>query len=205
MIDRRLLAATAAMATMLAGMHGLHAQSMGQGGSIVGNGFAPVVQPHEAAPAAKPAPGAALPGAINTAPAAPAEKLATDMSPNDALFDAIDRGDMPAVRDALSRGADLGAQNVLGMTPIELSVDLGRNAITFLLLSERGADAPASKAPATAVAALKPARHARPATTLASSTRAMRPTQAAPAGVRYADTNPGTPIPQAGFLGFGNP
>ena len=47
------------------------------------------------------------------------------MEPNDALFDAINRGDIAAARDAISRGADLGARNILGMTPMELSVDLG--------------------------------------------------------------------------------
>ena len=59
------------------------------------------------------------------------------MSPNDALFDAINRGDIAAARDALSRGAELDAHNLLGMTPMELSVDLGRNDISFLLLSYR--------------------------------------------------------------------
>ena len=67
------------------------------------------------------------------------------MSPNDMLFDAINRGDAGDAREALARGADLGAHNVLGMTPVDLSVDLSRNDITFLLLSLRGAsraDAP---------------------------------------------------------------
>ena len=62
------------------------------------------------------------------------------MEPTDALFDAINRGDINAARDAISRGANLRGHNVLGMTPMELSVDLGRNDISFLLLSMRGAD-----------------------------------------------------------------
>jgi ankyrin repeat protein len=62
------------------------------------------------------------------------------MPPTDALFDAINRGDIAAARDALNRGADLNGVNVLGMTPMELSVDLGRNDISFLLLSMRGED-----------------------------------------------------------------
>ena len=43
-------------------------------------------------------------------------------------------------RDAISRGADLQGHNILGMTPLELSVDLGRNDISFMLLSMRAAD-----------------------------------------------------------------
>ena len=86
------------------------------------------------------APPPALPGAASHANSvAPATKNPTDMSPNDALFDAINRGDIAGARDALSRGAELEAHNVLGMTPMELSVDLGRNDISFLLLSYRGA------------------------------------------------------------------
>src|SRR5690349_7353342 len=79
------------------------------------------------APAAAPrvAPPPALPGAKPTGTAAPSDRPALDMEPNEALFDAINRGDIGAARDAISRGADLGARNVLGMTPMELSVDLG--------------------------------------------------------------------------------
>ena len=62
------------------------------------------------------------------------------MQPTDALFDAINRGDIATARDAISRGADLQGQNILGMTPLELSIDLGRNDISFLLLSMRAAD-----------------------------------------------------------------
>ena len=81
----------------------------------------------------------ALPGATRSpAGAAPASKPPTDLSPNDALFDAINRGDIDVARDAIARGADLDARNLLGMTPMELSVDLGRNDISFLLLSYRG-------------------------------------------------------------------
>src|ERR1700742_258930 len=82
----------------------------------------------------------AIPGATARAPAAPASKGTADLSPTDALFDAINRGDIAAARDALNRGADLNGVNILGMTPMELSVDLSRNDISFLLLSMRGED-----------------------------------------------------------------
>lgn len=137
----------------------------------------------------------ALPGArSNAGAAAPAARSASDMSPNDALFDAINRGDMAAVRDAVNRGADLNTHNVLGLTPAELSVDLGRNDITFLLLSMRGETKGTPKATQPATAAAKP-----------PVVKAAAPV--APAKVEtprlYANDG-GTPIPNAGFLGFGS-
>lgn len=61
-----------------------------------------------------------------------------DQNPTKSLFDAINVGNMMDVQDALNRGADLHATNVLGQTPLEMSVDLNRDRITFLLLSMRG-------------------------------------------------------------------
>ena len=90
--------------------------------------------------AAKIPPPPALPGAASTGSPAPANHAPVDMQPTDALFDAINRGDIATARDAISRGADLHGQNILGMTPLELSIDLGRNDISFLLLSMRAAD-----------------------------------------------------------------
>ena len=87
-----------------------------------------------------------MPGAQSQAgSAAPAERIPMDMPPTEALFDAINRGDIAAARDALNRGADIDARNVLGMTPLDSSIDLGRNDISFLLLSMRGAGSAASQ------------------------------------------------------------
>jgi hypothetical protein len=154
-------------------------------------------------PAVVPPP--ALPGATsNSSMVAPATRIPTDMSPNDALFDAINRGDVAAARDALSRGADLNAQNLLGMTPMELSIDLGRNDISFVLLSYRGADT--SSTPPTQSAEAKPT----PAKTAAGKTAARTPVvpvkavePAAPQTPRLFANDGGTPVPGAGFLGFG--
>lgn len=150
-------------------------------------------------------PPSALPGAAPTF--APAEKTETDLPPTEALFDAINRGDIASARDALGRGADLNAHNVLGMTPLELSVDLSRNDITFLLLSLRGAD---TSRPGLAASGTKPApAKARPAQTAAShpAPKAPKPAPAAAATLptrQYAGQGDGgTPSPQAGFLGFG--
>jgi hypothetical protein len=143
----------------------------------------------------------ALPGAASTGNAAPARNIPTDMEPNDALFDAINRGDIGAAREAISRGADLHGTNVLGMTPLELSVDLGRNDISFLLLSMRAPDdSKARHAPAVA-AKQPPVKQAkqvppRPPARVAASGPA--PSQTA----RLYSGDGGSPNPDAGFLGF---
>jgi hypothetical protein len=156
-----------------------------------------------------PAPAAAIPGAKPREPAAPPTRPATEMQPTEALFDAINRGDIAAARDSLNRGADLNGVNVLGMTPMELSVDLGRNDISFLLLSMRGEDsnrgsraigrdttpAPAAPIAKTVQAAKAPAKGA-PA--------ANAPVAAKPVATPKLFANDGgTPLPNAGFLGFG--
>jgi hypothetical protein len=140
------------------------------------------------------APPPALPGASSSAKPAPAQQSPTDMEPTEALFDAINRGDIAVARDAISRGADLNGRNVLGMTPMELSVDLGRNDISFLLLSMRGGDS--RRTPAPVVAAAKPGA--------SKVTRASAPARSAPAQQtpRLFANDGGTPVPSAGFLGF---
>jgi hypothetical protein len=160
----------------------------------------------------KPAPAlpSAIPGAKARGPVAPATKNANDMDPNEALFDAINRGDIGAARDALNRGAELNATNVLGMTPMELSVDLGRNDISFLLLSMRGEGggserqgkpiplpSQANSRPAP-VASKTPAK-TRPAPAPRQTAVAERP----PAAPKLYAGDGGTPQPSAGFLGFG--
>jgi hypothetical protein len=150
----------------------------------------------------------ALPGAASGGNAAPPTRVATDMEPTDALFDAINRGDINAARDAISRGADLRGQNVLGMTPLELSVDLGRNDISFLLLSMRGGD-DGRAGPPPAKAAGKPTatKQAKQAPAPRAPTRVGAAAPAGPAAPRTARLfagDGGTPNPNAGFLGFGS-
>jgi hypothetical protein len=88
--------------------------------------------------AAKPPP-PGLPGlqyrrAPEVIPADPNAQL----SPTEALFDAINRGDLVTAKDSVTRGADLDATNVLGLRPEEAAVDQNRNDILFYLLSVRG-------------------------------------------------------------------
>ena len=152
----------------------------------------------------------ALPGAASNANrVAPAVRPPTDMEPNEALFDAINRGDIGSARDAITRGADLKARNILGMTPMELSVDLGRNDISFLLLSMRGGNDGGGRQPQTAATPTKapPARQARqamPRATPVAATRGQAATQqpAPSQTARLFSGDGGTPVPNAGFLGF---
>ena len=140
-------------------------------------------------------------------PAAPTEATAS-MTPTDALFDAINRGDLTAARDAVNRGAELGARNLLGLTPLDLSVDLGRNDISFMLLSQRGDDGSArgasqrtaDKGGVDFTASAPPRAASRPRATAVSI---REPAEDAPVATpRFNSGDGGSPIPAAGFLGF---
>lgn len=201
---------------------GLAVPSLGwaQTPSASRNGFQPPFQAKEKPTNHEPIP-PALPGAEPTPDEAAHAEGPIDLPPTDALFDAINRGDIVEARDALSRGADLQGHNVLGMTPIALSVDLARNDITFLLLSYHGAGAsvPETGRPAASAGAVaKTGRQTRASATVArpgvDGTAAVAASTAhIPRGSRTAPTpataaiipsgQPGTPVPQAGFLGFG--
>jgi hypothetical protein len=155
------------------------------------------------------APADAMPGAKARGAAAPPTRPVGDMLPTEALFDAINRGDIASARDALNRGADLNGVNVLGMTPMELSVDLGRNDISFLLLSMRGEDSGRgsrsvgrdssgggdNSGPVPAVKTAKPVRPSAPAKAAQVATRPL-------ATPKLFANDGGTPLPNAGFLGF---
>ena len=157
----------------------------------------------------------AVPGARARADSvAPADRSAADLPPTEALFDAINRGDIVTARDALSRGADLDGTNLLGLTPLELSVDLGRNDISFLLLSMRGTGAgsagtrgPAGRDQADAAPSAADRRRAQAEARIqARQARAQSvPTPTATAsrqGPALFAGNGGTAVPSAGFLGF---
>ena len=159
----------------------------------------------------QPTPPPVLPGTKTSPEAAAPTGSIADMLPTDALFDAINRGDLPSARDAVNRGAELNGHNVLGLTPLELSVDLGRNDISFMLLSMRDADS-ASRTLVRrgtsgganegdgilrASATLRPVGRSR--VTSASARAPEEPVAETP---RLYSGNGGSPIPAAGFLGF---
>jgi hypothetical protein len=146
----------------------------------------------------------AVPGAKARAPVAPANKSVLDLPPTEALFDAINRGDIAAARDSLNRGADLNGVSILGMTPMELSVDLGRNDISFLLLSMRGEDAGRGSRAVEAHDATPPARQKK-GTDVTRRTTPAKPLSVATKPVatpKLFANDGGTPQPNAGFLGF---
>ncbi len=152
---------------------------------------------------AVPAPPPALPGAtLNRDRAAPANRTELDLPPTDALFDAITRGDMASARDALNRGADLNARDVLGLTPVDLSIDLARNDITFLLLSLRSSQ-PSATGPAPKAVAARSGPPPKVATLQQTVTRTVPRALVAAAPERPAVGDPGKPDPAVGFLGFG--
>ena len=183
--------------------------------TLIGRPTSPLSTPQAAVkPSAAPPP--SLPGAVTQGDRVAPAKGIVIADPNEALFDAINRGDIASARDALDRGADLEAHNVLGMTPIDLSVDLGRNDITFLLLSLRNGDlqlnhrgtaqaaqtGPGGKPTAGTKAPTGSKQVARaPAT---PPVKQAQTAPAAPAAPRLFAGDGGTPNPSAGFLGFGN-
>jgi hypothetical protein len=149
--------------------------------------------------AAAKAPPPAIPGAVSSGEAAPASKNAAEMSPNDALFDAINRGDSAGARDAISRGAQLDARNVLGQTPTDAAIEADRNDITFMLLSLRGAVGSGTRPPVTQAAMQMPASAGRGRHHGGTTHARLGHGSAVTA---TSDPNPGTPNPAIGFNGF---
>jgi hypothetical protein len=162
--------------------------------SAGGAGQAP--QPRQDTPDLAPP---ALPGAAGTPglAAAPAAAKAKTGDPTTDLFAAVNNNDYGAAQDAVSRGADINAQNALGETPLDLSIALNNNSITFMLLSARN-EGGGSSAPPAPVAAGQPVSHSGKPKPVAVKL-VTAPRNIAPA----VGNNPGTPDPAAGFLGFG--
>jgi hypothetical protein len=167
-----------------------------------------MLAPPPAAKKAAPVPDA-LPGAAPRADRVVPSSGASIADPTEALFDAINRGDIATAREAIDRGADLNGHSILGMTPLDLSVDLGRNDITFLLLSLRNGD-PRQRVAAPTQVAQGAAAGTKPPAKTAPKPQAAAPVRTAastrPGVVPVAQQgvgDSGTPNPAAGFLGFG--
>lgn len=171
----------------------------GMGGSAFSSGGLGGPHPHaqhhveSIAPPALPGTGGA--GDISAGPIANASG-----DPTTLLFQAINHGDYALAQAAIGRGANLDARNALNETPIELSVELNRNQITFMLLSVRAEEGHGGTVGATTPAGFTPAktRTTRPTHTQHTATRPIRPEPPAP-----LPNNPGVANPAAGFLGFG--
>ncbi len=197
------LVPTAALFLSCAAFSPALAQSTGVGGNPGGLHNPAALQPRPPAPDILPP---AIPGVMTPQPAiGPVVRKPITGDPTTALFGAVNNGDYNAAQDAVSRGADLQAQNNLGETALDLSIALNRNDITFMLLSARneGGEPPPGSAMAVAAVPLghgpAPAVH-RSRTLRARMTTPLRyhPVAGMPAGDAV-----GTPDPSAGFLGFG--
>jgi hypothetical protein len=180
--------------------------------ALPGAASAQFAGPPPAAPGAAPPPPAALPGlAARQAPEPiPADPNA-NLSPTAALFDAINRGDLAAARDAMTRGASLDERNVLGLTAIDAAVDQGRNDILFFLLSARrtvrGPAPPpeASLSPAQRAARDRAAREEAARAARAAAGAGRGPVPRGPPPVlrpRLFANDGGAARPEVGFLGF---
>jgi hypothetical protein len=143
---------------------------------------------------------AGVPGAVS-APLATGPSVPKDIGdPTTALFNAINKNDYGAAQDAVSRGANLNAQNPLGETPLDMAVALNRSAIMFMLLGARHEDGDqAAPAPSPSYAAHSAPGHKARARTVIISDHTPAPR---PVPMPVMGNDPGTPDPSAGFLGF---
>jgi hypothetical protein len=181
-----------------------HAQMAG-GGLNPANPIGATPGLHRSPQADEPPP-PALPGGSAIDPDSQSQVQIDNENPTKVLFTAINHNNYAEARAAINRGARLNAQNALGETPIEMSVALNRNNITFMLLSMRAADGSAvAAAPAPGMAASGMAApivsvgvhvHARmkQRASLINQPPVFRPPPVSQA--------PGVPDPAAGFLGF---
>ena len=121
-------------------------------------------------------------------------------NPTEALFNAINLGDLEQVRGAAAAGADIGGRNVLGLTPLDLAIDLGHSDIAFYLMSiGRMSARPAATAPPTPPPAPTPVARGLPAAFPPAP--APAPTGVVPVAPLWQGGG-GTAVPEAGFLGF---
>jgi len=121
-------------------------------------------------------------------------------TPTEALFNAINLGDLDQVRAAIAAGADTGRRNVLGLTPLDLAVDLGHAEIAFYLMSLGRTSVRQPPADPLAAAASVP-RPAPPRAAAPPPAPAPTPAGAVPVGPLWQGGG-GAPVPEAGFLGF---
>ncbi len=172
----------------------------------MGGGGAP--QPQARTPDIAPP---AVPGVGTGAPLATGPKMQQSSAgdPTAALFAAVNKGDYSAAQDALSRGADLGAKNQFGETPLDLSIALNRNTITFLLLQTRnemgGVSGPVGQTWSLGGATPAPVHKGKTKETHSAPVSAPHAVAPKPVPHRTAPAvtgDKGTPNPQAGFLGF---
>ncbi len=175
------------------------------GAGMGGVGGAPAPQPKARTPDIAPT---GLPGVGGVAPLATGPQLQKPASgdPTQELFTAINKNDYASAQDAVSRGADLTAKDEFGETPLDLSIALNRNNITFLLLGTRNElAAQGGGGPIGTPWTLNNATTGKTGKTKSGKHQTAPAVVPAKAPARTAPLtgDTGTPNPQAGFLGFG--
>jgi len=145
------------------------------------------------------APPSALPGADSQEQDAGHANV--DLNPTEALFDAINRGSLNAAKEALNRGADMNAKNVLFQTPLDMAIDLNRKDIMFLLLSMRNYG-DSSFAAETTHSAIETDSKGNGHLTIKGKGRKNASAMAVASKGRQ-EASGGQPQPAIGFLGFG--
>ncbi|UYH51497.1 ankyrin repeat domain-containing protein [Candidatus Kirkpatrickella diaphorinae] len=141
------------------------------------------------------APPSALPGADTQEQ--DAGHANRDLNPTDALYDAVNRGSLNAAKEALGRGANIYARNILDQTPLDLAIDLNRKDIIFLLLSMRGSDSTGRLANFDDDVTDANAAKGHRLSIKAEMRQKTKP-------VHQYDMSGGQAAPEIGFLGFGS-
>jgi len=190
-----LIAALAATPLVLVPLHAAHAQDADDA-----EAEQEAEDAQKKAEARKAARHAAAPSALPGAESSEEEggHARTDVNPTTSLFDAINRGSLNASKEALNRGADMNARNVLSQTPLDMAIDLNRSDIMFLLLSMRTYNSDGSLDSADVSDSGVKMKDGSGHLTIGghAATKSRKPT--AP---RF-DTHGGTADPAQGFLGF---
>lgn len=171
--------------------------SVGMGGA----GGGPKAQPEDQAPDLAPMGLPGLGGAAQQPQTGPKLQRPVSGDPTQNLFIAINNNDYAAAQQAVSHGANLNATNQFGETPLDLAIALNRNDITFLLLGTRNElISQGYGQPLGAPILLNNTATNHPRTHHA---RPMKGSSQPAPRVKTLPNLPGTPDPQAGFLGFG--
>jgi hypothetical protein len=153
-----------------------------------------------------PAPGAQPQPSPGGAARQPRQGNATEQ-----LFEAINQGEIADVRAAVAAGADISARNVLGLTPLDLAVDLGRTDVALYLMSlGRGRERPLPPLQQDTATQREPSRSAAQQrradeAAIEAALRRRGPAVSGQGIVAVAPLwqgNGGTPNPAIGFLGF---
>ncbi|QNT77291.1 hypothetical protein JGUZn3_00240 [Entomobacter blattae] len=134
-----------------------------------------------------------------------------DTDPTTSLFDAINKGNANAAKEALNRGADINARNILDQTPMDMAIDLNRFDIAFLFLALRTYGGEGDNSRITTANLSEPgnahassSRRSSHKKTMIQTTVGSGESKAHHSASGPYSPNDGHAQPNVGFLGFGN-